>query len=44
MARRRFRPSEEQRQTVKALAGYGLPHQQIATVAGVGCVITLRSG
>jgi hypothetical protein len=27
---------------VKALAGYGLPHQQIATVAGVGCVVTLR--
>ncbi|MFL6416188.1 MAG: hypothetical protein ACJ74Y_11045 [Bryobacteraceae bacterium] len=42
MARHRFRPTDEQRQRVKALAGYGLPHQQIATVAGVGCVVTLR--
>jgi hypothetical protein len=42
MARHRFRATDEQRQTVKALAGYGLPHQQIATVAGVGCVVTLR--
>src|SRR4051794_30593026 len=42
MARARFRPSDEQRQKVKALAGYGLSHQDIATVAGVGCVATLR--
>src|SRR5947209_18391810 len=42
MARHRFRPTDEQRQRVKALAGYGLPHEQIATIAGVGCVVTLR--
>src|SRR4051812_31854126 len=42
MARPRFRPTDEQRQRVKVLAGHGLPHQQIATVAGVGSVVTLR--
>src|SRR3954453_3590034 len=42
MARPRFGPTDEQRQRVKVLAGHGLPHQQIATVAGVGSVVTLR--
>src|SRR3954467_8674370 len=42
MPRSRFRPTDEQRQKVKALAGYGLPHKEIATVAGVGCIATLR--
>src|SRR3954468_9719991 len=42
MPRSRFRATDEQRQKVKALAGYGLPHKEIATVAGVGCVATLR--
>ena len=42
MPRSRFRATDEQRQKVKALAGYGLPHKEIATVAGVGCIATLR--
>jgi cobalamin biosynthesis protein CobT len=42
MSRPKVKASDEQRQKVKALAGYGLSHQEIATVAGVGSVITLR--
>src|SRR4051812_38479926 len=40
--RSKFKPTDDQRQKVKALAGYGLPHEQIATVAGVGSAVTLR--
>ena len=42
MARPKFRATDEQRQKVRALAGYGLPHKQIATILEVGSVDTLR--
>jgi hypothetical protein len=42
MARAKFRATDEQRQKVRALAGYGLPHKQIATLLEVGSVDTLR--
>ncbi|MEA3075031.1 MAG: hypothetical protein QOD29_6477 [Alphaproteobacteria bacterium] len=42
MPRSRFKPTDEQRQKVRALAGFGLSHKQIATVVEVGSVDTLR--
>jgi hypothetical protein len=42
MARPRFRATDEQRQKVKALAGYGLPQKQIAIIVEVGSVDRLR--
>jgi hypothetical protein len=42
MPRSRFEPSDEQRQNVRALAGFGLSHKQIATVVEVASVDTLR--
>src|SRR5947209_5144982 len=42
MARSRFKPTDEQRQKVRALAGFGLSHKQIATVVEVGAVDRLR--
>src|SRR3954470_5877216 len=41
MGRRRRQGTDEQRQTVKSLAGYGLPRKDIAQVIGVDCVDTL---
>jgi hypothetical protein len=35
MARPRYVPDEEQRKMVKTLAGYGIPHEQIANKIGV---------
>ena len=42
MARPRFRVSEEKRATVRALAGYGLKHEQIAQLIGIRSPKTLR--
>jgi hypothetical protein len=42
MPRRKLQPTETQRQTVRALVGFGLPLKQVAIVAGIGCVETLR--
>src|SRR5436305_14888313 len=42
MGRPKFRATDEQRHQVKALAGYGLPQKQIATIVEVGSVDTLR--
>src|SRR3954454_21192086 len=41
MGRRRRQVTDEQRQTVKSLAGYGLSRKDIAQVIGVDCVDTL---
>ncbi len=32
MARAKFKPTEEQRRAVKAMSGYGVPQEDIATV------------
>jgi len=42
MGRRRLQGTDDQRQTVKALAGYGLSRKDIARVVGIGSVETLR--
>ena len=42
MAKRKFQATDTQRQTVKALAGYGLPLKQIAIVIGIDSVETLH--
>ncbi len=42
MARPRFKVTEQNRNTVKALAGYGLKHEQIASIVGVRSTKTLR--
>ena len=42
MARPRFRASEEKRKTVRALAGFGLTHDQIARMIGIRSPKTLR--
>jgi hypothetical protein len=42
MSVHRFEPSEEQRKTVKALAGYGVKQQHIAALLDVASVTTLR--
>ena len=39
---RKFEPSPEQRSKVRALAGYGLKHEQIAALVGVRSTATLR--
>jgi hypothetical protein len=38
----RYRPTEENRKTVKLLAGLGLPQDQICTVIGLRSTKTLR--
>src|SRR3954453_9997561 len=42
MGRRKWQASDDQRQTVKALAGYGLSRKEIARVLGIDSVETLR--
>src|ERR671933_2097445 len=42
MARPAFKVTHEKRRTVKALAGYGLTHEQIASVIGLRSPKTLR--
>ena len=42
MARPRFRIAEHHRNLVKALAGYGLKHEQIARIIGIRSPKTLR--
>jgi hypothetical protein len=42
MARPRFKVNEEKRKTVRALAGYGMPHEQIALIVGIRSPKTLR--
>lgn len=42
MSRPSFSPNEEQRQRVKALAGYGLSQEQIAAAMSIGSTATLR--
>src|SRR4051794_18702301 len=39
---RSFRPTEEQREKVKSMAGFGLTHEQIATLMRLGSAVTLR--
>ena len=39
---RSFVPTEEQRQKVKAMAGFGLKQEQIAVLLGLSSVATLR--
>ena len=39
---RSFRPTDEQRQKVKWMAGFGVTHEQIATLLGLGSAVTLR--
>jgi hypothetical protein len=41
MSRRPFQPTEENRRTVLAMAGYGIPHDHIAVVVGIA-PMTLR--
>ena len=42
MARPRFKVTEEKRKTVRALAGYGLKHEQIVPILGIRSPKTLR--
>jgi len=42
MPRRKFQPSDEQRQRVRALAGYGVKHKQIAALLDLNSTTTLR--
>ncbi len=42
MARPPFKATEQNRNTVKALAGYGVKHEQIAFIVGVRSTKTLR--
>jgi hypothetical protein len=42
MPRLKFQPTDEQRRRVKALAGYGVRHQQIAVLLGLASTTTLR--
>ncbi len=42
MARPRFKVTEEKRKTARALAGYGLTHEQIAQMIGTRSPKTLR--
>jgi hypothetical protein len=42
MRRRSFQPTEEQRQRVKSLAGFGLQQEHIAPLVGVASTTTLR--
>src|SRR6476661_7471667 len=42
MGRRRRPATDDQRQTVKSLAGYGLSRKEIARVIGIDSVDTLR--
>ena len=42
MARPKFKPTEEQRRTVKSLAAYGIKHEGIARVLGLRSPKTLR--
>ena len=42
MARPPFKVNEEKRKTVRALAGYGMPHEQIARIVGIRSPKTLR--
>ena len=42
MARPRFKVTEENRKNVRALAGFGLTHEQIAKVMGIRSAKTLR--
>ena len=42
MARPRFKVTAENRKTVKALAGYGMTHEQIAQMIGIRSAKTLR--
>jgi hypothetical protein len=39
---RSFVPTDEQRQKVKLMAGFGLKHEQIAILIGIGSAATLR--
>jgi hypothetical protein len=39
---RSFVPTDEERQKVKSMAGFGLKHEQIATLMGIGSAATLR--
>jgi len=32
----KFKPTDEQRKTVEAMAGFGIPHEDIALVIGIG--------
>jgi hypothetical protein len=42
MARPQFKPTEEQRRTVKSMAAYGIKHEGIARVLGLRSPKTLR--
>ena len=42
MARPRFKVNDEKRKTVRALAGYGLKHEQIARLIDIRSPKTLR--
>ena len=42
MSRPKFNPTEEHRKLVKALAAYGIPHEQIVRRIGVRSAKTLR--
>jgi hypothetical protein len=42
MSRPPFKVTEQNRNTVKALAGYGLKHEQIVSVLGIRSTKTLR--
>jgi hypothetical protein len=42
MPRRKFQPTDEQRQRVRALARYGLKHKQIAAFLDLASTTTLR--
>ena len=42
MGRPRFKVTTENRKTVRALAGYGMTHEQIAQIIGIRSTKTLR--